>query len=95
MNLNEITFKVVSCEPTKNDDFHVKLQYKGSVNVTDDFGTTSQDTQLTYYRFVDDKIKVGAKGKINFAKFDIEERPWTTDEGEDVVLKYLKPKKKA
>jgi hypothetical protein len=92
MNLNEITFKVVSCEKTTNDDYHVKLQYKGELEVEDDFGKTTQNTQLTYYRFVDSKIKVGAKGKIDFNKFNVVERDYDT--GEEIVqLKYLKPKK--
>jgi hypothetical protein len=92
MNLNEITFVVISCSKTENDDYHIKLQYKGELEVADTFGTTTQNTQLTYYRFVDDKIKVGTKGNIDFSKFTIEERDYDT--GEEIVqLKYLKPKK--
>lgn len=87
-----LTFVVIECTETKNNDFHVKLQHKGSIKVEDDFGPTSQDTQVTFYRFVDNKIKVGSKGKINFSKFDIEERPYDTGD-EIVMLKYLKPKK--
>ena len=89
---NELTFVVVECNETKNADYHVKLQYKGSLEVTDDFGTTTQDTQVTFYRFVDSKIKEGSKGKIDFTKFTIEERPYDTGD-EIVTLKYLKPKK--
>lgn len=92
MNKSELTFTVISCEETKNNDFHIKLQHKGSFKVEDDFGPSSQDSQLTYYRFVDNPIKKGSKGKINFDKFDIEEREYDT--GDDIVmLKYLKPKK--
>jgi hypothetical protein len=89
---NDLTFVVLSCKETENNDFHIKLQYKGSVEVADTFGTTTQDTQLTFYRFVDSKIKVGTKGKIDFAQFTIEEREFDTGE-ELVMLKYLKPKK--
>jgi hypothetical protein len=91
-NMNELTFKVVECNETKNADFHVKLQYKGEIEASDDFGTTTQTTQVTFYRFVDQAIKVGAKGKIDFGKFDIQEREYDTGD-EIVMLKYLKPKK--
>lgn len=92
MDKNELVFTVISCEETKNNDFHIKLQHKGSFKVEDDFGSSSQDSQLTYYRFVDNAIKTGSKGKIKFENFDIEEREFDT--GDDIVmLKYLKPKK--
>ena len=87
-----LTFVVIECNETKNADYHIKLQHKGSIKVEDDFGPTSQDTQVTFYRFVDNPIKEGSKGKIDFNKFTIEERPYDTGD-EIVTLKYLKPKK--
>ena len=93
-NLNSLVFTVVDCSETDNGDFHIKLQYKGEIQVKDDFGTTTQNTQLTFYRFIDQKVKVGTKGSIDFSKFNIEEREYEIEEtGELVTLKDLKPKK--
>lgn len=90
-NLDNIKFKVVSCNETENGDYHVKLQYKGNVEVEDDFGKTTKKMQITYYRFLDNEVAIDTKGKIDFNKFDIQVREYDT--GEEIVdLKYLVPK---
>lgn len=91
--LDNLTFKVVACSETENGDYHTKLQYKGDIVVEDSFGTTTKKTQLTYYRFLDNEVELGIKGKIDFSKFNVQEREYDTGE-EVVTLKYLVPKSK-
>ena len=90
MNKENLTFECVECTQTKNGDYHIKLQYIGDIAANDDFGTTTKKSQLTFYRFVDNPVAIGKKGKIDFAKFKVRERDYDTGE-EIVTLKYLEP----
>lgn len=96
MNKSDLTFTVISCTPSTDDDnvteYHVKLQYSGEIKVQDEFGSSVKKTQLTYYRWLINDIKVGTQGKIDFSQFDIVEKDWETPDGELVTLKQLKPK---
>ena len=96
MNKSDLTFTVQSCTPSTDEhgktEYHVKLQYVGLVTAEDSFGVSEKKTQLTYYRWLTNKVSVGIRGKIDFAQFDIVEKEWETPDGEIVTLKQLKPK---
>lgn len=61
------------------------------------FGTKTQNVQITYYMKVDEcPLKVGSKETLDLDMFNIVERPFTIEEGEnagsDIILKWLQIK---
>lgn len=83
-------FKVISSTPTDNGSgFITKLQHKTVVTVDTEFGKKTQQRQETYYIKLDNQVAVGLEKPLSLEKFDIVERLFTTDEGDELTLKWL------
>lgn len=83
-------FAVVSCTQTdKGDGFIVKFQHQSDKTADLGFATKTQKHQETYYIKLDTAVDVDSEHELNLDLFDIKERPFTTDEGETVQLKWL------
>ena len=85
----EITLEVASSTKTENGNFCNKLVAQESVSTV--FGNAT--TRQTYYLFTDQENKEGTSGKMDLSAFDIVEKPWTSDDGESMTLKYIYPKR--
>lgn len=85
----ETTLQVASSTKTENGNFCNKLVAQESVGTV--FGNTT--TRQTYYLFTDKENKVGDEGKLDLSAFDIVDKDFTAEDGTDMVLKYLYPKR--
>lgn len=87
-------FEVISSTATSNGTgFITKLQHKTIKVVDTEFGKKTQDSQETYYIKLDNQATIGFKSQLNLDKFDIVNRSFTTDEGDELTLKWLFLKK--
>ena len=81
------TLKVASSTKTENNSFCNKLVAESKVDTA--FGNAN--TRQTYYLFTDKENTVDSEGKLDLAKFDIVDKPWTNPDGDVMNLKYLYP----
>ena len=85
----EITLKVASSTQTETGNYCNKLVAESSI--ASDFGNVS--TRQTYYMFTDKENKEGTEGKLDLSNFDVVDKDWTSEDGDEMVLKYLYPKR--
>jgi len=85
----EITLNVASSTETENGNYCNKLVANESVKTA--FGNAN--SRQTFYLFTDSENKEGTSGKLDLSAFDVVEKDWTNDEGQDMKLKYLYPKR--
>ena len=83
-------FKVISSNQTADaSGFITKLQYKSEKSIDTGFGIKTSDTQETYYIKLDEQAEIGLEKPLDLEKFDVVGRPFITDEGEELTLKWL------
>lgn len=87
--MNQIKLKVVSSNPTKNNNFCNKLQAKETVEIKTDFGTVSADRQVTYFLFTDKQNAKDMESSLDLDLFDLVLKPiWLIGEGDETVVAY-------
>jgi hypothetical protein len=75
-------FEVIISKKTKYEKFFTKIQTK-----VDD--ALLGESQVTYY-FFGKEFKVGSKLDVNIDDYKVVVVPFTTEEGDEIPLKYLK-----
>ena len=75
------------CSASKNGGFIIKLRSKSTVGL---FGASVPGS--TFYAKVLTKVEVGAQSVLNLSEWTVVERPFVTEEGETIMLKWLKSK---
>jgi hypothetical protein len=87
--------KVESSNVTKLGHYCNKLVCKTQNTVNSAFGTTTSESQETYYLFTGNQNKVGFEAELDISQFDLVTKPFavTKEDGtqETVLLKYLYP----
>lgn len=88
--MSQKLFKVISSNQTTNaSGFITKLQHKSEKSVMTEFGPKTTDVQETYYIKLDAQAEIGLEKPLDLTKFEIVERPFVTDEGDELTLKWL------
>jgi hypothetical protein len=75
------------CSASKNGGFIIKLRSESTVGL---FGASVPGN--TFYAKVLTEVKLGAESVLNLSEWTIVERPFVTEEGETIQLKWLKSK---
>jgi hypothetical protein len=86
-------FTVVSSTATSKGNFCTKVQNTTEVKVSTAFGEAISQTRETYYFFTQSAPTIGMTAPLDLNAFDRKDKAFTTPEGDDIVLKYLYPKR--
>lgn len=83
----------MSCTPSENEGFILKLQHREIKSSKTPFGLKTQPVQHTFYMKVAEECEVGFKAEMNVNDMRIVEREFTIPEGDNagevVMLKWL------
>jgi hypothetical protein len=88
---NQVTLTVSKSKESSNGGYVLTLKHKSdSESVATPFGnTTKSDTLNTYYMKVEDAPENGFSAQLDLDDYTIVERPFTTESGKDLMLKWL------
>jgi hypothetical protein len=86
-----VLLTVAKCTSSTNGGHVLTLKEKSApTTVSTPFGDVDKSEWTnTFYMKVHEPIKVGFSAELNLSEYNIVERPFTTDDGKDLDLKWL------